>query len=58
MRKLAKSGEAVLVNLGEKVVIYPREPSLLKYVDSLEIDVKFFEDYHKLGREVRKFEIS
>jgi DNA-binding transcriptional regulator/RsmH inhibitor MraZ len=58
LRKLAKSGEVVLVNLEEKVVIYPRESSLVKYVDSLEIDVKFFEDYHKLRREVRRLEIS
>jgi len=58
LRKLAKSGEVVLVNLGERVMIYPRESSLLKYVNSLEVDVKFFEDYHKLRREVRKFEIS
>jgi len=27
-RRLAKSGEVVLVNLGDRVLIYPRESSL------------------------------
>jgi bifunctional DNA-binding transcriptional regulator/antitoxin component of YhaV-PrlF toxin-antitoxin module len=57
LRELAKSGEVVLVNLGE-TIIYPRESSLLKYVNSLEVDVKFFGDYHKLRRGVGKFEVS
>ena len=40
---------------GKRMVeIFRRNVDLSKYVDSVEVDVENFEDYHELRRELRK----
>lgn len=40
---------------GKRMVeIFRRDIDLSKYVDSVEVDVENFEDYHELRRELRK----
>jgi 2-hydroxy-3-keto-5-methylthiopentenyl-1-phosphate phosphatase len=41
-----------------KVEIFPRDVDLSKYVDSVEVDVDNFEDYHEMRKELRKLQIS
>mgnify|MGYP000197395112 CR=1 FL=1 len=57
-RKRIKSDEMVIVEKEDRIEIFPREVDLTKYIDAVEIDVKEFEDYHELrkelGEELRK----
>lgn len=46
--------EMVVVERGEKVEIFPRDVDLSKYVDSVEVDVGTFDDYHALRKALRK----
>lgn len=46
--------EMVVVERGEKVEIFPRDVDLSKYVDSVEVEVGTFDDYHELRKELRK----
>jgi len=53
-RRKVKGGIVLLVELDEKLEVYPGGADLSKYFDSVEVDVKNFEDYHALRRELRE----
>ena len=46
--------ELVVVEKNEKVEIFPRDVDLSKYMDSVEVAVGAFDDYHELRKELRK----
>jgi bifunctional DNA-binding transcriptional regulator/antitoxin component of YhaV-PrlF toxin-antitoxin module len=46
--------EMVVVEREEKVEIFPRDVDLSKYIDSVEVEVETFDDYHELRKELRK----
>jgi len=43
----------LLLEMDEKLEVYPGGADLSKYFDSVEVDVKNFEDYHALRGELR-----
>ena len=49
-----KEDEVVVIEEKTKVEIFPRDVDLSKYVDSVEVDVDNFEDYHEMRKELRK----
>ncbi|MBA7511478.1 hypothetical protein ES705_03474 [subsurface metagenome] len=53
-RRRMKSDEVMVVEESAKVEIFPRDVDLSKYVDSVEVEVDTFEDYHKVRKELRK----
>jgi len=53
-RRRIKGNEVVVIEEEEKVEILPRDVDLSKYVDSVEVDVESFEDYHEMRRELRE----
>lgn len=53
-RRRMKSDEVMVVEERAKVEIFPREVDLSKYVDSVEVEVDNFEDYHEMRKELRK----
>jgi DNA-binding transcriptional regulator/RsmH inhibitor MraZ len=53
-RKKAKGGFVLLVELDNKIEVYPGGADLSKCFDSVEVDVENFEDYHALRRELRE----
>jgi bifunctional DNA-binding transcriptional regulator/antitoxin component of YhaV-PrlF toxin-antitoxin module len=53
-RRRMKGDEVVVIEGEVKVEIFPRDADLSKYVDSVEVEVMNFEDYHKLRKELRK----
>jgi len=53
-----KEDEVVVIEEKAKVDIFPRDVDLSKYVDSVEVDVDNFEDYHEMRKELRKLQIS
>ncbi len=53
-RRALKRREVVVIELDDRVEVLSRDADLAKYVDSVEVDVKNFEDYHKLRRDLRK----
>jgi len=53
-RRALKRREVVVIELDDRVEVLSRDADLAKYVDSAEVDVKNFEDYHKLRRDLRK----
>jgi bifunctional DNA-binding transcriptional regulator/antitoxin component of YhaV-PrlF toxin-antitoxin module len=46
--------EMVIVEKKEKVEIFPRDVDLSKYVDSVDVEVGTFDDYHELRKALRK----
>ena len=46
--------EMVVVEKEEKVEIYPRDVDLSKYIESVEVEVGTFADYHERRKELRK----
>jgi hypothetical protein len=46
--------ELVVMERDEKVEIFPRDVDLSNYVDSVDVDVDQFEDYHELRKALRK----
>ena len=46
--------EMVVVEKEKKVEIYPRDVDLSKYIDSVEVEIGTFDDYHELRKELRK----
>ena len=38
----------------KKVEIFPRDVDLSKYIDSVEVEVDNFEDYHEMRKELRR----
>lgn len=46
--------EVVIVEIENRLEIVPRDSDLSGYVDSVEVEVEDFEDYHKLRRELRE----
>ena len=53
-RRRMKEDEVVVIEEKAKVDIFPRDVDLSKYVDSVEVDVDNFEDYHEMRKELRK----
>lgn len=53
-RRKAKQGVVLLVEVGDKLEVYPGNADLSKYFDSVEVDIVNFEDYHALRRELRE----
>ncbi|ASI98387.1 AbrB/MazE/SpoVT family DNA-binding domain-containing protein [Thermococcus celer] len=53
-RRRIKGDEVVVIEEEGKVEILPRDVDLSKYVDSVEVDVDNFGDYHKLRKELRE----
>ena len=53
-RRRRKSDEVVVIEERAKVEIFPRDVDLSKYVDSVEVEVDNFEDYHEMRKELRK----
>lgn len=53
-RRALKRREVVVIELDDRVEVLSRDADLAKYIDSAEVDVKNFEDYHKLRRDLRK----
>jgi bifunctional DNA-binding transcriptional regulator/antitoxin component of YhaV-PrlF toxin-antitoxin module len=46
--------ELVVVERDEKLEIFPRDVDLSKYLDSVEVEIDTFDDYHELRKELRK----
>ena len=53
-RRRRKSDEVMVIEGRAKVEIFPRDVDLSKYVDSVEVEVDNFEDYHEMRKELRK----
>ena len=53
-RRRMKGEEVMVIEEKAKVEIFSRDVDLSKYVDSVEVDVDNFEDYHELRKELRK----
>ncbi|MFQ6072565.1 MAG: AbrB/MazE/SpoVT family DNA-binding domain-containing protein [Methanosarcinales archaeon] len=53
-RRRMKSDEVMVVEERAKVEIFPRDADLSKYMDSVEVEVDNFEDYHEMRKELRK----
>ncbi|ATZ61736.2 MAG: hypothetical protein BME93_01935 [Methanosarcinales archaeon Met12] len=49
-----KGNEMVIIEGEKKIEVFPRDADLTKYVDSVEVEVDNFEDYHKMRKELRK----
>jgi len=58
-RKRYNVREVIIFEKEEKLIVLPRTSNLTKYIDSIEVDVENFEDYHELRKElkVKKYEI-
>jgi AbrB family looped-hinge helix DNA binding protein len=53
-RRRMKGDEVMVVEGEAKVEIFPRDADLSRYMDSVEVEVMNFEDYHELRKELRK----
>jgi bifunctional DNA-binding transcriptional regulator/antitoxin component of YhaV-PrlF toxin-antitoxin module len=53
-RRRMKEDEVIVIEEKAKVEIFSRDVDLSKYVDSVEVDVDNFEDYHEMRKELRK----
>lgn len=53
-RNALKKKEVIVVEMENRVEIISRDADLSKYINSIKVDVKNFEDYHKLRSELRK----
>lgn len=53
-RRRMKGDEVMVVEGEAKVEIFPRDADLSRYIDSVEVEVMNFEDYHELRKELRK----
>jgi len=53
VRALKETDEVLLLMFDDHIKIVPRNIDLSRYVDSIEVDVENFADYHKLRRELR-----
>lgn len=54
-RNSLKRREVIVVELDNKVEIFPVDSDLSKYIDSVKVaDIKNFSDYHKLRQELVK----
>ena len=49
-----KGREIIVVETDDVVEILSRDADLSKYIDSVEVDVANFDDYHKMRKELRK----
>ena len=52
-RMLKETDEVVLLMSEDSIKIVPRNIDLSRYVNSVEVDVENFADYHALRRELR-----
>lgn len=46
--------EVVVIEREDRLEIFPRDVDLSKYIDSVEVEVTNFSDYHEMRRELRK----
>ena len=53
VRVLKETDEVVLLMFDDHIKILPRNVDLSRYVDSVEVDVENFANYHELRRELR-----
>ena len=53
VRMLKETDEVVLIMSEDSIKIVPRNIDLSRYVNSVEVDVENFADYHALRRELR-----
>lgn len=53
VKALKGTNEVVLLIFDDHIKLIPRNMDLSSYVNSVEIDVENFADYHKLRRELR-----
>ncbi len=53
-RVLDKNRDVLLVELEDRVEVLSQDVDLEKYIDAVEVEVKEFEDYHALRKEIRK----
>jgi len=49
-----RSDEVIVVEREDRLEIFPRDADLSKYVDSVEVEVVNFDDYHEIRKELRK----
>lgn len=49
-----KGNEMVIIEREKKIEVFPRDVDLSKYVDSVEVEVDNFADYHEMRKELRK----
>ncbi len=49
-----KGNEIVIIEREKKIEVFPRDVDLSKYVDSVEVEVDNFADYHEMRKELRK----
>ena len=52
-RKVLKDDEVLVIAYEDRVEVIPRTSSLADFINSVEIDAKNFEDYHRLRKELR-----
>ena len=53
-RRRMKGEEVMVIEEKAKVEIFPRDVDLSKYIDSVEVEVDNFEDYHEMRKELRR----
>jgi len=56
-RKKLRRNEVLVVELDNKVEVISRDADLSKYIDSVEVKVENFVEYHKLKEELAKNEV-
>jgi len=50
---LKETDEVILLIFDDHIKIVPHNTNLSRYIDSVEVDVENFADYHELRRELR-----
>ena len=53
-RRKIRGNEVMVIEEDRKIEILPRDADLSKYIDSVEVRVTDFEDYHGMRRELRR----
>lgn len=53
VKALKETGEVILLMFNDYIKIMPHNIDLSRYIDSVEVDVENFADYHELRRELR-----
>ena len=53
VRALKETDEVILLVFDDHIKIIPHNIDLSRYVDSVEVDVENFADYHELRRELK-----
>ena len=53
-RKSKNVKEVLIIETDDKLEIIPANADLSKYIDSVEVDAKDWDDYHRLRKELRR----